>query len=97
MSTSPSASQSAKSANVGSGSLEQDGPLGMVAMKKEEQTGIVHDLGFGKGQCQTDKTSQTLSSCVIPALHMGRFSGLFAHSSVLLGRRSQQHTLSKNP
>jgi hypothetical protein len=71
---------------MGSGSLEQDGPLGIVAMKKEEQTGIVHDRGFGKGQCHTDKTSQTLSSCVIPALHMGRFSGLFAHSSVLLFR-----------
>ncbi len=74
------------SAVSGSGSLEQDGPLGIVAMKKEEQTGIVHDLGFGKGQCHTDKTSQALSSCVIPALHMGRFSGLFAHSSVLLFR-----------
>jgi hypothetical protein len=45
----------------GSGSLEQDGQLGIVAMKKEEQTGIMHDLGFGKGQCHTDKTSQALS------------------------------------
>ncbi len=29
----------------GSGSLEQDGPFSIVAMKKEEQTGLVHDLG----------------------------------------------------
>ncbi len=35
----------------GSGSLEQDSPPCIVAMKKEEQTRLVHDLGLGKGQC----------------------------------------------
>ena len=48
-------------------------------MKKEKQTGLVHDLRLGKRQCHTDKTSQTLSERVIPPLHMGSFSGLFAH------------------
>jgi hypothetical protein len=33
----------------GSGSLEQDSPLGIVAMKKEKQAGFMHDLGLGKG------------------------------------------------
>ena len=41
----------------GSGSLEQDSPLCIVAMKKEEQTGLMHNLGLGKRQCHTDKTS----------------------------------------
>jgi len=72
----------------GSSSLEQDGSLSIVAMEEEEQTGIVHDLGLGKGQCHTDKTSQALPQYVIPPLHMGRFSRLFSYSCVLLGRRS---------
>ncbi len=32
----------------GSGSLEQDGQLCIIAMKKEKQTGLVHDLRLGK-------------------------------------------------
>jgi hypothetical protein len=55
-------------------------------MKKEKQTGLVHDLGLGKRQCHTHKTSQTLSERVIPPFHMGCFSGLFAHRCVLLLR-----------
>ena len=31
------------SGQPGSGSLEQDGPLSIVAMQKEEQTRLVHD------------------------------------------------------
>ena len=31
----------------GSGSLEQDGPLSLVVMKKEEQTGLMHDHRLG--------------------------------------------------
>ncbi len=72
------------SAFLDSGSLEQDGSLCIVAMKKEKQTGLVHHHRLGKGQCHTDKTSQTLSERVIPPLHMGSFSGLFAHRRVLL-------------
>ncbi len=30
----------------GSGSLEQDGPFGIVAMEKEKQADLVHDLGL---------------------------------------------------
>jgi putative transposase len=33
---------------LGSGSLEQDGLLCIVAMEKEKQTGLVHDLGLRK-------------------------------------------------
>ncbi len=32
----------------GSGSLEQDGPFGIVAMEKEKQASLVHDLGLRK-------------------------------------------------
>ena len=39
---------------------EQDSPPCIVAMKKEEQARLVHDLGLGKGQCHAHKTSQTL-------------------------------------
>ncbi len=45
----------------GSGSLEQDGALSIVAMEKEKQTGLVHELGFRKGQRHAHKTSQALS------------------------------------
>jgi len=33
----------------GNGSLEQDGPLSIVAMEKEEKTRLVHDHRLGKG------------------------------------------------
>src|SRR5438309_11577761 len=68
----------------GSGSLEQDGPLSVVAMKKEEQTGLMHDHRLGKGQRHAHKTSQTLAQGVVPSLHVGSFSRLFSHRSVLL-------------
>ena len=55
-------------ANFGSGSLEQDGPLSVVAVKKEEQTGLMHEHRFGKGERHTHKTSQTLAQGVVPSL-----------------------------
>jgi len=45
-------------------------------MEKEEQASLMHDLRLGKGERHAHKTSQRLSQRVIPALHMGRFSGL---------------------
>jgi hypothetical protein len=64
----------------GSGSLEQDGPLGSGAMKKEKQTdGRSMTTGAGKGPCHADKTGQRLSQRVLPALHVRRFSRLFSH------------------
>ena len=72
--------------SVGSGSLEQDGPLCIVAMEKEEQTRLVHHHRLGKRQRHADKTGQTLAQRVIPPLHMGGFSRLFAHGCVLFLR-----------
>ena len=71
---------------MGSGSLEQDGPLSIVAMKKEEQTRLVHKLGLRKRQRHADKTGQTLPQRIIPALHVSGLSRLFAHCCVLLLR-----------
>jgi len=62
---------------LGSGSLEQDGPLSIGAMEKEEQTGgrsITTDAG--KRERHADETGQRLSQRVVPALHLGGFSGL---------------------
>ncbi len=71
---------------VGSGSLEQDGPLSLVTMEKEEQTGLVHQHRPGKRERHADKTGQALAQGVIPALHMSGFSRLFSHRAVLLLR-----------
>ena len=46
----------------------------------------MHHYGLGKRQRHADKTGQTLPQCVIPALHVGGFSRLFAHGCVLLLR-----------
>jgi hypothetical protein len=56
----------------------------VVAVKKEEQTGLMHDQQPGKGQRHAHKTSQTLAQGVVPSLHVGRFSRLFARRCVLL-------------
>ena len=45
----------------GSGSLEQDSPLSIVAVQKKEQASFVHDRRLGKGQRHADKTSQALT------------------------------------
>lgn len=71
---------------LGSGTLEQDGPFSIVAMKKEEQTRLMHHHRLGKRQHHVHKTGQTLPQCVIPALDMGGFSRLFSHRGVLLLR-----------
>jgi hypothetical protein len=68
----------------GSGSLEQDGPLSVVAMKKEKQTGLVHDHRLGKGQRHAHKTGQALAQRVIPALHMSRFPCFLSYGCMLL-------------
>ena len=55
-------------------------------MEKEEQASLMHDLGLGKGERHAHKTSETLAQRVIPPLHMGRFSGLFAYRHMLFLR-----------
>jgi hypothetical protein len=56
----------------------------MRAMEKEEQASLMHDLRLGKGERHAHKTSQRLSQRVLPPLHMGRFSGLFASRRMLV-------------
>ncbi len=70
----------------GSGSLEQDGPVLVVAMKKEEQTSLVHDHRLGKRERHTHKAGQALTERVIPAIYVGGLSCLFAYGCVLLLR-----------
>ena len=72
------------SLNRDSGSFEKDSPVEIVAMQKEEEASLVHDLGLGKGQRHAHKTGEALAQRVIPALHMSGLSRLFAHSRVLL-------------
>jgi len=45
---------------LGSGSLEQDGSLGIVAMEEEEQAGLMHDQRLGKGQCHEHKRPELI-------------------------------------
>jgi hypothetical protein len=59
----------------------------MRAMEKEEQASLMHDLGLGKGERHADKTSQTLAQRVLPPLHLGRFSGLFASRHLVFRHR----------
>ena len=44
------------SKNAGSGSLEQDDSLGIVAMEEEEQARLMHNHRLGKGQRHAHKT-----------------------------------------
>jgi hypothetical protein len=69
---------------LGSGSLEQDSPLSVVAMKKEEQTSLVHDHRLGKRQRHAHKTGQALAQRVIPPLHMSRFPCFLSDYGMLL-------------
>src|SRR2546425_1152387 len=71
-------------ATLGSGSLEQDGTLCIVAMEKEKQTGLMHEHRLSKRQRHADKTGETLAHGVVPPLHMGRFSRLLAYGCMLL-------------
>jgi len=45
---------------IGSGSLEKDSPLSIVAMEKEQKTRLMHQHRLGKRQRHAHKTSQTL-------------------------------------
>jgi hypothetical protein len=59
---------------IGSGSLEKDSSIEMMAMKKEQETGLVHDHRLGKREGHADKTGQSLAQRVVPTLDMGGFS-----------------------
>jgi hypothetical protein len=44
----------------------------------------VHDHRLGKRERHANQAGQALTKRVIPALHMGRFSGLFSYRRMLL-------------
>jgi len=67
--------------SFGSGSLEQDGSIAVVAMEEKKQTRLMHHYRLGKRERHADKTSETLAQRSIPALHMGGLSCLFSHSA----------------
>ena len=54
--------------SAGGGSCEKDSPVEIIAMEKEEQASLMHDLRLGKGERHAHKTSQTLAQRVIPPL-----------------------------
>jgi len=53
-------------------------------MEKEAQTYVMHNSGLGERESFSDKTTETLSQRIIPALHMCCFTCFFAYSGVLL-------------
>src|ERR1700733_7046588 len=59
---------------IGSGSLEQDSPLSIVAKEEKKQTCLMHQHRFGKRERHADKTSETLTERIIPELHVGGLS-----------------------
>ena len=69
---------------MGSGSCEKDSPIEIIAVEKQEQTGLVHDHRLGKGEGHAHKTGEPLAQRVIPPLDVGGFSRLFSHGSMLL-------------
>src|SRR5712692_10853172 len=69
---------------LSSGSHENAGPFTVVGMEKEAQTSIMHKQRFGERKRLANKTSQTLSQRVIPALHMCRFSCFLSYRCMLL-------------
>ena len=68
----------------GSGSHENAGPFTVVAMEKEAQTSFMHKQRFGERKRLANKTSQTLSQRIIPALYMCRFSCFLSYRCMLL-------------
>ena len=58
-------------AQKGSGSLEKDSTIYIIAMKEEQETGFEHDLGLGKREGHADKAGQPLAQRVVPPLDMG--------------------------
>ena len=46
---------------IGSGSLEKDSPLSIVAMEKVQTTRLMHQHRLGKRQRHAHKTSETLA------------------------------------
>ena len=51
----------AVSKEKGSGSLEQDGSIAIVAMEEKKQTRLMHHYRLGKRERHADKTSETLA------------------------------------
>ena len=72
---------------TGCGSFEKDSPIKIVAREKEEKAWRVALPPTWKRERHADKTSETLSQCVLPSLHMGCFPGFFSDSRVLFTLR----------
>src|SRR5256885_4471256 len=73
-----------KSNFAGSGSHENDSPILVVAVKKEQKAGLMQHNRLGKGQCFADKTSQALAQGIVPAFNMGRLPTFLADRRMLL-------------
>jgi len=71
-------------ATRGSGSHENDSPILVVAVKKEQKAGLMQHNRLGKGQCFADKTSQALAQGIVPAFNMGRLPTFLADRRMLL-------------
>src|SRR2546429_2279879 len=68
----------------GSGYLKADGPFQIVAMKKQVQTSNMHQRRFRERERFSNKSSQALPECIIPALYMICLTCFLAHCCMLL-------------
>src|SRR5438094_4797660 len=69
---------------LGSGYLKADGPFQIVAMKKQVQTSNMHQRRFRERERFSNKSSQALPECIIPALYMSCLTCFLAHCCMLL-------------
>lgn len=69
----------------GSGSTGRD-KREIVAMKKQVQTNLVHQVRFGKGQDLSNKARQPLPQGLVPAFDVRCLPGVFAARRALLIR-----------
>src|SRR5947207_11423323 len=63
----------------GSGSPQEDGPVDIVAIKKQVQANSMHESRFGKRKSFTNETTKALSERTIPALNMRCFACFLAN------------------
>jgi hypothetical protein len=68
----------------GNGSHENAGPFTVVTMEKEAQTSFMQKPSGGERKRLANNTSQPLSQCVMPALHMCHCSWFLSDRYMLL-------------
>src|SRR2546421_12095144 len=71
--------QEFRQTGFGSGSPQEDGPVDIVAIKKQVQANSMHESRFGKRKSFTNETTKALSERTIPALNMRCFACFLAH------------------